>query len=322
MPAHDRPAPPARLLGAVALLLFLMWSNSFVAVSFLLGREGSPARLDWVEVALARYVATLPVTLAFCLAVRRRQSLAIARRHPLRLAAAGLLAVPCYNLALYWGQAHGVPAPVASLTTALLPLFVMLLAALFLGERMTRQRTLGFLVALAGMAVIASAKRQVGGLAGYEAAVGVTVLAPLAWATFSIVSKPVAGHTAPPLLWTYLILLVGTLPLAAVAPFRREAILGLDLAGWAAVLFLSYPCTVLGFALWIWLLRHLPASTVGMAVFLNPPLTTLSKVVLSALFPATFAFAVTPREAVGGAVALAGLALAVLPWRRWLTRPR
>ena len=33
--------------------------------------------------------------------------------------ATAALAVPGYNLALYYGQQHGVPAPVASLTTAL-----------------------------------------------------------------------------------------------------------------------------------------------------------------------------------------------------------
>jgi drug/metabolite transporter (DMT)-like permease len=89
----------------------------------------------------------------------------------------------------------------------------------------------------------------------------------------------------------------------------------LDAWGWFAVLYLSVPCTVLGFALWTWLLKHLPASSVGFSVFLNPPLTLASKYVLATTVPATFVFATRPAEWLGGALALTGLALAVWPRR-------
>jgi hypothetical protein len=57
----------------------------------------------------------------------------------------------------------------------------------------------------------------------------------------------------------------------------------------------------------------LPASSVGFTVFLNPPLTALSKLALAALFPATFLFAIEAQEVLGGLLALAGLGIAV--WR-------
>ena len=56
------------------------------------------------------------------------------------------------------GQQNGVPPSVASLTTALLPLFVMVLAAVFLGEHLTKRRVVAFLVALVGLIVIAMSK--------------------------------------------------------------------------------------------------------------------------------------------------------------------
>ena len=71
------------------------------------------------------------------------------------------------------------------------------------------------------------------------------------------------------------------------------------------------PCTVLGYALWTWLLRFLPASTVGFTVFLNPPLTTLSKLVMVTLWPATFLFTIQSQEWLGGAVTLVGMGIAV-----------
>ncbi len=46
--------------------------------------------------------------------------------------------------------------------------------------------------------------------------------------------------------------------------------------------------------------------------FLNTPLTTISKVVLAAAFPAAFAFRVVPLEWLGGAIVLLGMAVALV----------
>lgn len=92
-----------------------------------------------------------------------------------------------------------------------------------------------------------------------------------------------------------------------------EQIAALDGPGWLALGYLILPCTVGGFAVWTWLLRRLPASSVGFTVFLNPPLTALSKLALAALLPAVFVFRIEPQEWLGGLLALAGLAVAL--WR-------
>jgi len=301
----------------VALLLFLVWSNRFLAIGFLLGRDSAAARFDWTSLTVARFVTIFPICLGFCWR-KRREVVELARRHPGRLTVCSLLAVPGYNFALYYGQQHGVPAPIASLTTTLVPLFVIGLAVLFLGETLTLWRAAAFAVCFAGMLVIAFAKRGVGAPASYGFSVAITALAPLCWSLFTVLSKPIAG-TVTPLVWTYSYLGLGTLPLLVMLPFTGgPQLLALDSTGWAAVLFLSLACTALGFVLWGWLLRHLPASTVGLTVFLNPPLTSLSKFTLSILFPATFLFTIGPLEWLGGAIVLAGLALAIVgaPRRR------
>ena len=77
-----------------------------------------------------------------------------------------------------------------------------------------------------------------------------------------------------------------------------------------------YIRAVIYFAVWTWLLRHLPASTVGFTVFLNPPLTTTSKFLLATLAPATFFFTIRPQEWIGGLMTLSGLAVAVYRRRK------
>lgn len=301
------------LYSAVAVGLFLIWSNSFVAASFLLGSEVGPARFDWVGLSSARFALVTPFCLLYCFVLRREESWALLRRFPVRLVFAGLLAVPGYNLALFYGQQHGVPPPVASLTTALLPLFVMLLAALFLGEPLTRRRLAAFSLALAGLMTIALSKGGVGSVAGYGLVLGVTALAPLSWSLFSVLTKPATAGVSP-LTWTYLTISLGGLPLLAALPWLGgPEMLALPGGGWAALLYLSLLCTLLGYAVWSWLLHHLPAATVGFSVFLNPPLTTASKLALSVLFPAVFVWQVSGLEILGGGLALGGLALAVWP---------
>jgi O-acetylserine/cysteine efflux transporter len=304
---------------AVGVALFLVWSNSFVAASFLLGGERGAARFDAVSLSIARFVPVVPFCLGWVLLVRRRQAIALLRRFPVRAPIAGLLSVPAYNLALYSGQQRGVPAPVASLTTALMPFAVMLLAALFLGEPLSWRKGGAFALALSGLALIATSRG--GGAAGggpssareYAALLALTALAPLSWAIYSILSKPVAG-VASPLDWTFLTLALGGLPLMAALPFRgAREMAALDAAGWGALLFLSVLCTIVGYAVWSWLLRHLPASSVGFFSFLNPPLTALSKYLLALAMPAAFVWTLVPLELAGAGLALAGLALVLLP---------
>ena len=316
MEPRDSTAPrPAGLHVAAALGLFLVWSNSFIAASYLLGSEGIPAQLDFVTLTVLRFVPILPVTLLYCFGFQRRLSLDLLRRHPWRLLVCGLLGAPGYNLALYYGQQRGVPPSVASLTTALLPLFVMILAAVFLGEALTRRRMIAFAVAVSGLVVIAWSKGDPREALEYGRILAVTALAPLAWSVYSILAKPVMVRSSP-LVFTYLALTLGTLPLLAVFPWKgRAAAAALPVDGWAAVLYLSILCTLVGYAVWTWLLRHLPASTLGFTVFLNPPFTTASKLVLALLFPTVFLWHLDLLEWLGGGLALLGLAMAVWPRR-------
>jgi len=296
--------------------LFLLWSNSFIAASYLLGTESVAARFDWVGLSVARFVPIVPICLIYCCTKGRMDSLRLLRTHPMRLLVCSLLAVPSYNLALYYGQQHGVPPPIASLTTALVPLFVMILAALFLGEILTWRKSLAFCLSCLGLVLIALSKGDPGAIAEYGRTLAITALAPLSWSIYSILSKPVFG-AASPLVWTYLCIVVGSLPLLVMMPLKGGPEMStLSASGWFPLLFLSILCTVVGYSIWAWLLRHLPASTVSFTVFFNPPLTTIDKVALAALFPTVFVVQPSALEWLGGLLALIGLAIALQPRKR------
>ncbi len=329
LPWSDEPRRPARHGGADidgphptrerasrwslagwTLLLFLVWSNSFIAIGYLLGSEEVPARFDWLGLTIARFLPVGAVALLLVLVLWREEARRVVRRRWRRLFLCGLFAVPGYNFALYYGQQHGIAPPVASLLTALAPLFLMLLGAAFLGEGLSGRKVAGFAIALGGLVVMSRAKAGTGG-ASYPLLIATTALAPLSWSFYSALSKPVSRECSP-VLWAYLTLVFGTVPLLALAPMRGGmALYRLDAPGWAALLYLAVLCTVFGNAAWTWLVKHLPASSVGFTIFLNPPLTTLSKAVLAAALPALFAFRIVPAEWIGGAVVLLGMAVAL-----------
>jgi drug/metabolite transporter (DMT)-like permease len=306
----DRPVSGLLLVGGV-LLLFFFWSQSFVAIEALLRPGDREPRFDWLSLTSARFAIVSAICAAWLLAFRRAESIAVIRSHWRRLVLGGLFCVSGYNLALYWGQQQAVASPVASLMTTLAPLFVMLLSALFLAERITARRGLGFVIALSGVVLIARSGTESRG-ESYPLLIAITALAPLSWSFFTVLSKPVLGKV-PPLVWTYLSIIFGTIPTLFWLPVRGlPEMLALDPIGWGYLAHLALLCTVLGFALWVWLLGNLPATSLGFTIFLNPPMTTIQKLWLAAAFPAAFTFSVTTGEVVGGVVMLAGVGVATV----------
>ena len=293
------------------LVLFLVWSNTFLAFEVLLRPAGGGvAPMTWLDLSVARFVPVFPICAAYCFLVRRRESVAVVRKHPLRLALCALTAVPVYGTTLYYGMQHGVSGPVASLLTTMSPLYLVLIGAAALHERISARKVAGLVLGFGGVALVASA--QEGGGGGSVAAAAIAAIAPLAWAVYSALTKT-ALRDATPVLWTYLVLTFGSAPMLLLVPFAGgPAMARLDATEWALLLYLSIAATVFGNAVWSFLLRRLPASTTGFTVFLNPPLTTASKRVLSWLLPASFTFSIAPIQWVGGALALVGVGLVVL----------
>ena len=307
------PVPRAALVAAT-LALFAVWGNTFLAFEVLLVPRTGTAPLDWWGLLVARMVPVGILAGAWCALVRPRESAALALAHPVRLLVSGLMTVPVYNGFLYHGMQHRVVGPVASVVTTLTPLWLVVFAAAFLGERITARKEAGLVLGLVGLVLLAAGKGTNGASAGGR--VLEVAVAPLAWSVYSALTKPVTRDHSP-LVWTFLVLAVGALSLLPALPVLGVPDLSaLGSGDVALVAYLALAASIGGNAVWSWLLRHLPASTVGLTVFLNPPITLLSKVAWAAAFPAIVpAVAIAPLEWAGGAVMMAGVAFAVLPGR-------
>jgi drug/metabolite transporter (DMT)-like permease len=265
--ALPRPAVSRGVIFAALFGLFIVWSNSYHAIAYL----RRDLHISAMNLVTLRYGPVLPCALAYCLA--RRQALrALFARDGWAVLLMGLMTVPAYNLALNWGQAR-VPPVTASLIVAMNPVFTLVLAMLFLGERARALKIAGMAVAFLGVYLLVRTQQHAFG-AGYLPYALVVLLAPLAWAIATVAGKPVTARSDP-LLLTFASMGLGSLPfgvaLATGAGGVHAILTTLPATGWIALAHLTILCTLVGFAIWFWALQHLSASTVAAFVFLNPP---------------------------------------------------
>jgi len=249
-------SPRALALAATVVL----WASAFPAI-----RVGVPglgvAGLSVARLAVAS--AALAVVAPF-LGVRRP-----ARRDLPRIALCAATGMSAYQLLLNWGEVH-VAAGTASLLISIAPVFSVLLAAAFLGERLTPRVVAGSLIALAGAALVALG----GGSARVSTSAVVVLAAAVVQGVYHFASKPLLRHytgfeVACYAMWG------GTLFLLPLAPAAWHAIShAASHAGGsalAAALYLGVAPSALGFVTWGYAVARYPVTRSTAALYLVPP---------------------------------------------------
>jgi drug/metabolite transporter (DMT)-like permease len=264
---------PASLAARVLLwgLLGLsntLWGASWVVAKIAL-RELTPLQLAAWRMILAGLVL-LPVVVWYA-----RQG-SLPRRVWPQLAALGLAQAVLAKWFVFWGVQHSTAAN-AGLLMATEPAFTILLAALTLGERLTRARLGSLALGAAGAYLIVFQKTGWPSLSGATVAGdAVFLLGLLLEAVYSVGSKPLSRRY-PPLAVASASLVVA-LPVWIPVAAWDVAVSGwpaLSTGGWIAVAYFALGCTVFGYVVWVYALRHIDAGGVGLTVFLQPVVGTL-----------------------------------------------
>jgi drug/metabolite transporter (DMT)-like permease len=241
----------------------MLWGGAFVAIKQAL------QYLSPLQLLVMRF---LPASLAFAILLgwRHRSALgSMLRRDWLSLSAMGLFGVVVYHSALNTGE-QLISAGTASLLMALNPAFIFLLSVFLRQERVTWTRAVGLLLAFAGLVVVVGfggdGKIQLGMVRG----VLITLIAPLAWSVYTLISRPLAARH-PPLAVTGLGTMLGTLPiLVTVNGSLAERLSTMPLDGWLSIAYVALAATVGGVSMWVMALERLEASRVGAFIYLVP----------------------------------------------------
>lgn len=297
--------PRARL--ALTVLVAAIYAVCYVAIKSGL-TYAPPLRYAGLRALLAG------IALAGVLAIRRRPLLPPRRLWP------AVAAVAALGTAMGFGTMFLSPgrtgAGIASVLGNTSPLMIVGLAAVFLGEPLTRGKVIALALALTGVSLIAYP-----GLAGPAAYGLVGLLLPLLAAAGSasesvIVKRADTGEAM--LGFAAWQLLIGSIPLLALSAwFEHGQPIEWSPTFAGLLFFLAFVGTAFTTALWYWLVQRDEVGRLSLVLFLVP--------VLGLLLAATlFGERIGGLEAAGVALALAGTL--VVAWEsmhpRGAGRPR
>ncbi len=256
MPRRDR---------LLALVVAVVWGVNFPATAF----------------ALRQFPPLFMVSLRFALVAVPALIFIPRPRVPLRWLIGVGLGIGVLQFAfLYLGMAAGMPSGLASLVLQASAPFTVLIAAIWLHEKITPQQALGLGVAVVGLAVIAVYRAQVAA----ALPVLLTLCGGLGWALGNICSRQ--ARAPKPLhltLWMSVIPPIPMLVLSLVVegPTRigRSLTTAFTWSALPAVLGLLYIvllATLVGYGLWNSLLSRHPSSLVAPFSMLVPVVGVLS----------------------------------------------
>ena len=282
---------PPRDLALIALVI-LAWGSNFTAMKLAL-EEVPP----FLFVAL-RFAILLPLLL-----VLKRPAIGWGR-----IIAVGLLINMAQFAFLFAALRADASAGLASLLIQMQAPMTILLSFLVFGERVRRLQAVGLIVALAGLGVFASSA----GGAVTSLGLALILAGALSWALGNLVLKRVGRvNTLALFIWASLVPPLPMLGLSVLyeSPAPLATIAAMSAQGWMAVIYVALASTALGYSIWGALLARHPAASVT-------PFALLIPVVGVAVAAAILGERLTPRDLIGGAVILAGLALTQIPPRR------
>jgi len=275
---------PPRDIGLIALVI-LAWGSNFTAMKLAL-EEVPP----FLMVGL-RFAILVPL-----IAVLKRPALPWSR-----ILAVGALINMGQFAFLFAALNAEASAGLASLLIQMQAPLTIALSFLVFGERIRPMQIAGLALALAGLGVFAASSG--GNVTGLGLAL--LLMAALSWACGNLVLKRVGRvDTLALFIWASLVppLPMLALSVAVEGPAPFATIAAMSAQGWLAVIYVALASTVLGYSIWGALLARHPAALVT-------PFALLIPVVGVSIAALVLGESLTPRDAIGGAIILAGLAL-------------
>ena len=179
-----------------------------------------------------------------------------------RIISLGIIIVP-FNQTLFLVGQSMTGAGHGAFLFSTTPVWVFVLALVYLKEKATWRRTVGILTATAGVMVIMwSGLQEV----GHEYLLGdlIIIAAVAAWGYYTVLGKPLVQKYGA-IRTTAYALAIGA---AVYMPFGLYFALRYDysqatLAAWGSVLYMALGLSVLVYVTWYWLLKYLDASRIA-----------------------------------------------------------
>ncbi len=312
VPIRHRASASSVAVWAGLLTLYFVWGSTYIGIR--LGVETIPPFL----MAAARFLVAGATILAWEVLTTRRlrgdPALPEADRPHLPSRREWRDSAIVGGLLLFGGMGmvalgeKTVPAGIAAILIALLPVWVTVLGRLFFGERLPRTVIVGIVVGLAGVVILVAPIGTSGRLAFDPLGIAVLLLSPLCWGSGSLYSSHRAVLPRRPLTATGLqmvcgggLLLLGSVLVGELRGFDLAAV---SARSWIGLFYLTTIGSLIGFTTYVWLLRVAPLPKIATYAYVNP-------VVAFFLAGILLGEAIEPRTVVAGGVIVFAVALIV-----------
>ena len=292
------------------ILVVLAWSGNAI-VSKIILTEASPVTVSLVRFTLAGLLFYLPVFLLL-----QRGSQRFTRREWPWLILLGAVGTTGSQVLFMMGI-RTTPAIEAGIYQITTPIFVVIIAWLWLGERLSRVRLLGVTVAALGATVLLSGGGVVG-LGSDPTGSLLILVSNFCWASYTVLSKRLVARRSP------LLVLTAANLTASVAIWPTAWLLGVlselpsvahwSPSAWASMVYLVLIVATSSQWLYVWTIRELGPSRTSAGLYLKPLFVTL----LASVFLGEIPTIVT---LLSGLLIIGGVWLVNQPQRRPSTAP-
>ncbi len=277
------------------IITVVVWAFAFPFIKIVLDNGLSP-----VNLTIMRFFIVCIVLVMILLFETKRFS-KLYKKDIIPIFILGFFGVIVYHLGLNYGEQDISPGA-ASLIIATIPVFIIVLAAVFLKEKFTMKKMLGFILSLCGVLIISLWGKQDTAIEiKYILGALAVLIAAIMGALYTIAGKKLLDRYTPLSLTVYAILLgsLGLIPFLNYSLFDEVAMM--PAISWIAIIFLGVCSTVIGYVLWYVALEIKNASEVSVYLYAIPAVST---VISFFMFPKD---KITLFFIIGGALVILGL---------------
>ena len=246
----------------------------FWAFAFPLIKIGLEEGLSPINLTISRLFIGCIIFLIFFVSYKKNFS-KLQKNDIIPIFLLGFFGIIIYHLSLNYGELYVSPS-VASLIIATIPIFIVILAAIFLKEKTTPKILFGIIISLCGVVIISIAGTPNASFEiKYLSAAAAVLVASIVGAIYTIAGKKLLERYSPLSLTVYAFLLgiIGLIPFIRLSLF--EELMNLSITGWIAVIFLGIFPTFIAYIFWFVTLEVKTASELSVYVYLIPVVSTV-----------------------------------------------
>jgi drug/metabolite transporter (DMT)-like permease len=277
------------------LIMVVVWAFAFPFIK--IGLE----ELSFINLTIMRFFIVCLI-LPFILIFGKKRISKLHRKDIIPIFLLGFFGVMVYHLGLNYGEQYISPAA-ASLIIATIPVQIVILAIIFLKEKITLLKTLGVIIAMSGVVVISIWGKAESSLkVEYIFGAIAVLIAALMGALYTVSGKKLLDRYTGLSLTIYAMLLgsIGLIPFLNYSII--EQVSNMSINTWFAVIFLGVFSTIVGYVIWYVALENRTASEISIFLYAIPVFSTIFSYIL-------FRDEITLMFVFGGILVITGLAI-------------